>query len=183
MITESVKRRILPYLENLDPSTCRNYKALNRDAYGDIQEMQNGIKKHHRAHRIAYMLYHRVEIPADKVIMHSCDNPACVNPFHLSIGTHMDNSIDKVQKGRQAKGRRNGRYKHGHYAEYDHVEKIIEFQSVFNRTLSKEQVLEIKELIKNKNIKLKTIAEKYNVKETVVRDISAGRTYKNIVSE
>lgn len=51
-----------------------------------------------KAHRVAYELYHGC---ADgKVIMHTCDNPACVNPTHLRAGTLSDNMRDCVAKGR-----------------------------------------------------------------------------------
>ncbi len=52
-----------------------------------------------RAHRMAYILACG-PIPKDKLVLHKCDNPICVNPDHLYIGTHADNANDKVLRGR-----------------------------------------------------------------------------------
>ena len=68
-----------------------------------------------RAHRIAWEL-HNGAIPHGKYVLHRCDNPACVRPDHLFLGTLRDNSQDMMEKGRAkfgggiaTQGERNGR--------------------------------------------------------------------------
>ena len=51
------------------------------------------------AHRVSYEIHHG-EIPEGMVVMHSCDNPACVNPNHLSVGTYSENTQQACDKGR-----------------------------------------------------------------------------------
>jgi len=57
--------------------------------------------RHLSAHRLAYQLFCG-EIPEGGCILHSCDQPSCINPDHLRVGSHGDNSNDRVARGRAA---------------------------------------------------------------------------------
>jgi len=54
------------------------------------------------AHRLSYRVF--VADPSDLVVRHGCDNPACVNPEHLSLGSHADNTQDAVRRNRMEHG-------------------------------------------------------------------------------
>jgi hypothetical protein len=68
----------------------------NNLGYGMIRDG----KSMRTAHRVSYEEHNNTSIPANLVVMHSCDNPSCVNPAHLSIGTRKQNTIDMFNKGR-----------------------------------------------------------------------------------
>jgi hypothetical protein len=55
-----------------------------------------------KAHRASWSIY-QGEIPAGAHVLHRCDNPPCVNPDHLFLGTHQDNMRDCSVKGRAAR--------------------------------------------------------------------------------
>ena len=181
MTLEKLKLLIKPYLDR-NTDECILYPYLNKDGYGDIQFYHLGKKCHLRAHRLVYSVYHNIQLHRDNIIMHTCDNPACCNYKHLKLGTHNDNVQDKVNKDRQAKGKDNGRYTNGYYSKYVKVDKPApEFTTLYGRTLTKEVVLQIKEAIANKNGRtLQTISTEFNVPLQKIKDISAGRAYKNV---
>lgn len=75
----------------------------NRKGYGYI-----GVGGKLRiASRVAWELSNGA-IPGEMCVLHHCDNPSCVNPAHLFLGTKADNGADMVAKGRQARGDRHG---------------------------------------------------------------------------
>ena len=80
---------------------CWEWQGALRDkGYGKLYIR----RKAYSAHRVAWVIANNAEIPEGMCVCHSCDNPACVNPDHLWIGTDADNLNDKVSKGRQARG-------------------------------------------------------------------------------
>ncbi len=77
---------------------CWNWKAgKGSDGYGIFWDIPN--KTSRRAPRVAWELENG-PIPEGMWILHHCDNPACVNPSHLYIGTAADNNGDAIRRGR-----------------------------------------------------------------------------------
>lgn len=109
-------------------SECWNWTAAkNRSGYGQIR-----VKgKLWIAHRFIYSKTY-CSIPEGKVIMHICDNPSCVNPKHLLLGTLAENNKDRARKNRSANT--NGIFNPNAVLTEDIVFKIREMSSNMNVT-------------------------------------------------
>ena len=86
--------------------------------------------------------------------MHTCDNPHCINPEHLKLGTHKENMADRQCKGRTKIGSECGKA------------KFTDEQIHYIRFISTESIA--------------VLAKKYNVNETTIRKIRKGKTYPNV---
>jgi|SRR6478736_7968963 len=71
--------------------------AKNEKGYGKIGLPRSS--KTARCHRVSYELANG-PVPDGVMVLHRCDNPSCINPEHLFLGTAQDNSIDMATKGR-----------------------------------------------------------------------------------
>jgi hypothetical protein len=104
------------------------------------------------AHRYSYSSFVG-EIPEGMLVLHTCDNPPCVNPEHLFLGTQQDNMNDKVAKGRQSQG------------ETHHKSK-----------LTKQQVL----AIRRDNRSQRAIAHEYGIDQAAVQRIKNRKVWKSV---
>ena len=77
--------------------------TASRSKHGGYGQINVGASRPDFAHRVVWRLTYGA-LPADAVVCHHCDNPVCVRPAHLFIGTHAGNVADKVRKGRQQRG-------------------------------------------------------------------------------
>lgn len=108
-----------------------------------------------RAHRVAWELANG-PIPKGMFVMHSCDNPSCVNTDHLSLGTPRDNTNDMLRKGRSAKGESHSQAK-----------------------LTANDVSQIRSLRKA-GVLIKEIASRFGVSESHISTIMSGRVWKEV---
>lgn len=77
-------------------------KSTFRSGYGKTTVWQDGHRHTVYAHHLAYLLFVG-EIPEGLWVLHACDNPRCIAPTHLWLGTHHDNMADMRHKGRSRK--------------------------------------------------------------------------------
>lgn len=136
--------------------------SRNRHQYGRMSEGSRPYLKFHLAHRLSWQI-HRGEIPAGLYVCHRCDNPPCVNPEHLFLGTQFDNMGDASRKGRLPQqryagfcaGERNGRSK-----------------------LTDEQAREIRD--NRHGLSQRRLAVAYGVSRNLVRLIRAGKNWTHV---
>ena len=84
------------------PSGCWPWRGTRSKGYGQLN-IGGRVRKY--AHRVAWELFCG-PIPDALFVCHHCDNPCCVNPHHLFLGTALDNKRDCVSKDRHVKGDR-----------------------------------------------------------------------------
>ena len=108
------------------------------------------------AHRLSWKYHNGRSVPDGMVVLHACDNPCCVNPAHLSIGTKADNSADMRVKERQARGTR-----------------------VANAKLTEDVVREIRRLRASGDSSL-VLAKKFGIGRTYVDAIVGSRRWQHV---
>ena len=138
------KKSIIKFWEKINVKNECWIWAGNQDKYG---YGRIGINyKRYYAHRLAYELIYGL-IPEGMLVCHKCDNPLCINPEHLFLGTNGDNSKDMVNKNRS----------------YHPIGELHPLHKLTN-----EQVIEIKQLYSTGKYLQTELAKQFNVCSTEI---------------
>jgi hypothetical protein len=140
---------------NVDDNGC-----FNCISHAKINGGYHRIKinyKHEMVHRYVFEQCFGF-IPEDLIVRHKCDNPSCINPEHLELGTPKDNMEDKSKRGRC----------NAPYGVRNKASKLNDLK-----------VLEIKSLIDD-GLTLKDIAERYDVSLTTIWRVKEGETWGRV---
>ena len=152
--TENDVIRFWKYVNKKSENECWEFMShRDKKGYGIFSIKHKNIK----AHRFSYILVHG-EIPEGLLIRHFvCDNPCCVNPSHLLIGTNADNSNDCVSKNRNRKGK-----------------------DINTCKLTEEEVLEIRRLYAERVMLVKDLSNMFGVDRHQILNVATGRSWKHI---
>ena len=149
--TIPLDERFWSKVDRREPEQCWEWKAgKNKTGYGLF--WIDG--KQQKAHRASYQLHHG-PIPDGLHVLHSCDNPSCVNPAHLHLGTQADNMREKMERGRSPSGEAHGRAK-----------------------LISKQVDQIRSSYASGGVTKKQLADRFEVSRRQISDIVNGKSWK-----
>ena len=153
-----VEKHLSNYVETA--AGCWEYQGFcTPKGYGTIRTtIGDGLKTMYgyRLHRISYY-YHNHTDPASLVVRHDCDNPCCINPAHLRLGTVLDNNRDCMERERSAKGEKNGSSK-----------------------LTNKCVINIKRRLREGKETLTEIAKDFGVHQPCISKIHSGKSWSHI---
>lgn len=134
---------------------CWLWVGAKHGRYGHGKMLKRMGEPLREAHRVSWEL-HYGPIPDGMCVLHRCDNPPCVRPEHLFIGSRQDNSTDMVEKRRNQRGNQKP-----------------------NAKLTEADVISLRASTES----LAVLAHKYRVSKTVIRLARIGRTWKHVLSD
>jgi hypothetical protein len=151
----SLEERFWRRVNRLQPDGCWIWTGkTERNGYGRIQEGGKGSSQI-GAHRLAFRIANGFD---PEVVMHTCDNPPCVNPAHLRAGSYAENSADMKAKGRWKGGVTLG----------------------LAHPCAKLDPEKVREIRASPEVSHAELARRYGVGATVIRAVRSGKTWKHI---
>ena len=161
-LQRAIKSELFKNLVEWQEGECWNWQGKSdKNGYGIFSAFGlNG-----KAHRVSYSVF--VEpVPHSLLVCHKCDHPKCINPSHLFLGTSKDNFDDMKRKGRWINNSKSLQPKYG---------------TDNNRSkLTKNQVIEIRNLREQKNLSYDKIANLYDVSKQSIISICKRKTWTHI---
>ena len=137
--------------------------AKDRGGYGQFFLNKTMVKPHRYSWE-----YFRRKIPDGLCVCHKCDNPPCVNPDHLFLGTMKDDIQDAIKKGRFHQN--NQGFKKGH--------DLNKGEKHYNAKLTKEQVKDIRRKYVPWKYTQEKLAKEYNVSQSRISEILSNKYWK-----
>lgn len=143
--------------------------SLDKDGYGRTHKYITGVRKTVRAHRVAWEREFG-PIPTGLCVLHQCDNPCCVRPSHLFLGTVGDNNRDMHDKGR------------GFFQSESNPAKLGAFQGSKNgrACITEQQVREIRRLYMAGVASYRVLAIRFNVSKGIVANVVTRKTWAHV---
>ncbi len=152
--TMTLEQRLWARVERGAPDECWPFRKAPTHEYGQLMDNRRPVL----AHRLAYSLT-KGEIPEGMVVRHTCDNPPCCNPAHLTIGTYADNSRDMTERSRAAR--------------------------LFQISTTKLTDEQVRQIVRRRRAGEGSadLASEFGVSRGYINDLAAGRAYRAIFRE
>lgn len=155
--------------------------ACDRDGYGlfliNANDEHDGRRICMHAQRFAWTLFNS-PIIGDLHVLHHCDNPACVNPAHLFLGTNADNVADRDRKGRTVSG---------WHTQPDRMRQIVNMlvppRMLGEANPSAKLTSAAVQAIRADQRPSRAIANEYRVSKTVVNAIRRGELWREVTNQ
>lgn len=160
-LTPKEIERFWSYVEVGAPEECWRWRGKPQQphGYGRMRLTRDGRYLTVRSNRLAWAVHHG-EDPGALHVCHHCDNPICVNPAHLFLGTHQENMRDRTKKGRHP------------------GLPALNGQANPNAKLTDRDVLEIRCRYQRDGLTALELAREFGISEGHLRDIARGRKWQ-----
>ena len=140
----------------VDENGCHICTSHHKSKAGYFKIKSNGKNKTMHSYVYSQKYLNGEEVKMPLLVRHKCDNPSCINPEHLEIGTSFDNANDRVKRGRGAMGENGG-----------------------NSKLTTQQVIDIF----YSNNRYDVISEKFKISKYIINCIRCGKLWRHVTKD